>query len=668
MSEWTCARCTFANPPLALACNICTAIKSEEGAQDTTKQNGHAALTQTQTRVAPPTHSSYIVRSESQTANYNDAAKGEWACNSCSLLNAAHMGRCAVCDSVRPPRIGSGVGGAGNSAQSASFNPAYMPAAALPRSVLSSVAAAASSSVAAATATAAAAAASGAGAAAPRRSASAAPLAPGQWVCQSCTFVNSQGEGEGREGRVCEVCATPAERHRQAGAGMPSAAVAPASPSAAAAGSSPSGAWLCSVCSLLNLADAPRCVVCQHINPRVTPHLSTPAYTTPQAMPPARAARGKIVVSSRANSNGSSSYAAPAAAGSAASFPSFAAAAAGSSASFPSFAAAAAAPSSSVSDPSGEESAAAQWREIVSICSSIGSNFVDDSFRAGDRSIMGTGPAALELSTRRIPLLDAAGNVIGSKPWGPFAWRRAGAHGGMAKNSSAPWCLLPFNADGSVNIKPQDIRQGELGDCWFLSALSVLAERPALLSHLLITQELNDVGAYQVRFCKGGKWVVVTVDDFLPVDPETNRLAFSHSPNNELWVAILEKAYAKLHLSYSAIESGSICDAFVDLTGAPAERIDLHVDEMSKFAAQRWARNCGGDPAQARQILWATILSFRQSRFLMGASCGRRGVAAEEYKRVGLRSDHVSTRAAQHTGESSPHSPRHINSNSRLPC
>lgn len=148
-------------------------------------------------------------------------------------------------------------------------------------------------------------------------------------------------------------------------------------------------------------------------------------------------------------------------------------------------------------------------------------------------------------------------------------------------------------------------------------------------------------GAYQIRFCKGGKWIVVTIDDFLPVDPETNRLVFSHSPNNELWVSLIEKAYARLHGSYAAIESGSICDAFVDLTGAPAERIDLHVDEMSKFAADKWTRNCGGDPAQARQILWATILSFRQSKFLMGASCGRRGVSADEYKRVGLRSDHV---------------------------
>ena len=279
-------------------------------------------------------------------------------------------------------------------------------------------------------------------------------------------------------------------------------------------------------------------------------------------------------------------------------------------------------------DPSGEESAAAQWREIMSICLATGHTFVDDSFRPGDRSVYGEGPEALAMAlSRRVALSDplTGAPLPGSpatKGWGPFGWRRGQQ---LTKHSTAPWCVLPFDAaTGMANIKPSDIRQGELGNCWFVSALSVLAERPRLLQHLLITQEINDVGAYQVRFCKGGRWVTVTVDDFFPVHKDSGRLAFSHSPNNELWVALVEKAYAKLHGSYAAIESGSICDAFQDLTGAPAERIEMHVEQMSKFSLAQAHKNSGGDERQQQEILWATILSFRQSKFLMGASCGKR--------------------------------------------
>ena len=38
-----------------------------------------------------------------------------------------------------------------------------------------------------------------------------------------------------------------------------------------------------------------------------------------------------------------------------------------------------------------------------------------------------------------------------------------------------------------------------------------------------------------------------------------------------MWVLLLEKAYAKIHGSYAAIESGYPNLAFRDLTGAPSE-------------------------------------------------------------------------------------------------
>jgi hypothetical protein len=65
---------------------------------------------------------------------------------------------------------------------------------------------------------------------------------------------------------------------------------------------------------------------------------------------------------------------------------------------------------------------------------------------------------------------------------------------------------------------------------------------------------------------------LVTVDDRLPVSTKTGKPVFgSCRDENEFWVSIIEKAYAKLYGSYQAIYGGRVCDALVDLTGEVSE-------------------------------------------------------------------------------------------------
>ncbi len=65
-----------------------------------------------------------------------------------------------------------------------------------------------------------------------------------------------------------------------------------------------------------------------------------------------------------------------------------------------------------------------------------------------------------------------------------------------AENVRTPWAVFR-------DPKPNDVLQGSLGDCWFITALSVLAEEPKYLMRVLITQQFNHEGIYCVRLCKG---------------------------------------------------------------------------------------------------------------------------------------------------------------------
>ena len=135
----------------------------------------------------------------------------------------------------------------------------------------------------------------------------------------------------------------------------------------------------------------------------------------------------------------------------------------------------------------------------------------------------------------------------------------------------------------SHSVAPGDVQQGSLGNCWFMCSLCALAEYPPLV-HSLFTSNWRDEsepslraaptcdpdGFYELRLCKNGQWTDVRVDDLIPCHPGIGtRPKFSQAVEEEMWVLLVEKAFAKLHGCYHALRTGMCFEALADLTGAP---------------------------------------------------------------------------------------------------
>lgn len=86
-------------------------------------------------------------------------------------------------------------------------------------------------------------------------------------------------------------------------------------------------------------------------------------------------------------------------------------------------------------------------------------------------------------------------------------------------------------------------------------------------------------------------WHSVIVDDYVPMLACTPQYA-SGVDVCEVWPAILQKAYAKLHHSYSAIAAGDPVHALTDLTGCSSMRIDPLFHSASLHSHSRHNSQC----------------------------------------------------------------------------
>ena len=156
------------------------------------------------------------------------------------------------------------------------------------------------------------------------------------------------------------------------------------------------------------------------------------------------------------------------------------------------------------------------------------------------------------------------------RPWPPPPRRQPCRPSPRSRRSSDK--ALHYQAFSSAPLfaaagpSENDINQGEVGDCYFLSTLSAVAKTdPARIRNRV--SDLGD-GTYLVRFSRNGAEVDVRVDDQLPVFANGTPGYARLGQQSSLWVAIMEKAFAVFRTggdSYASLDSGWMDEAFAAL-------------------------------------------------------------------------------------------------------
>ncbi|KAF3769729.1 hypothetical protein M406DRAFT_33428, partial [Cryphonectria parasitica EP155] len=184
------------------------------------------------------------------------------------------------------------------------------------------------------------------------------------------------------------------------------------------------------------------------------------------------------------------------------------------------------------------------------------------------------------------------------------------------------------------SILPGDIKQGSLGNCWFVACLTGLANVTDGIKRVCVEYDTK-IGIYGFVFFRDGEWIYSIIDDKLylrspcwdsqsmqrellqQIDREdvervyrqtyqtgSKALFFAQNKDqNETWVPLIEKAYAKAHGDFACLAGGWIGEALEDLSGGvTTELLASDIFDVDAF--------------------WENELSRVNQEFLFGCSTG----------------------------------------------
>ncbi len=162
----------------------------------------------------------------------------------------------------------------------------------------------------------------------------------------------------------------------------------------------------------------------------------------------------------------------------------------------------------------------------------------------------------------------------------------AGARGPVRANPT-PWAAqarsVTFNNESNAGLfqngaTANDVVQGQngsryLGDCWLMASLASIASTQPQVLEQAITDHGD--GTYTVRLHKQARDGSISAEDIVVTGavPQTadGRDAYAQRQDpKELWVVVIEKAFASWKGGYGALDGGVPTDALTALTGRPS--------------------------------------------------------------------------------------------------
>ena len=192
------------------------------------------------------------------------------------------------------------------------------------------------------------------------------------------------------------------------------------------------------------------------------------------------------------------------------------------------------------------------YEKIKNKCHTLNKRFKDPSFLPGKKS-----------------LTQNWEDVLNKQRWKKYFWMKADS-------------IYDHHTlfEENLNHNSIKIKKGALENSYFLSALAAMMEKPNLIKKNFHELELNKAGIYGIFWNVEGKRKLIILDDYFPCFKKNKQPAFGRGDNNEIWIMLFEKAYAKLYGSYENIEGGCIETVLNEISGAPVEnRMIVNEDE-----------------------------------------------------------------------------------------
>ena len=130
------------------------------------------------------------------------------------------------------------------------------------------------------------------------------------------------------------------------------------------------------------------------------------------------------------------------------------------------------------------------------------------------------------------------------------------------------------------DISIDDVLQGYLGNCYLMSSLAAMTNIPQLICQLFRSFQVNKFGCYEIGLNIEGEWQIILLDDYFPCSKKTRTPIFAKPNGPELWVMLLEKAWAKINGGYINITGGYASEVLSVFTSFPIETFDLLIKDI----------------------------------------------------------------------------------------